>query len=159
MVLHHQSIYCNPNLGLVTKAKTCKGVDQEWSPRITFHDLESVGKCEGMDPHTPKWALTLGVGILMDSRIFKGRLQGSNSLDWRVFYTIEKFLERRYLNIPLKSSRWGIQLCFRPHFNQRSANKVMGLQSHGSPNFGNFQTPTWDSWDKMTFGCRAHGQE
>jgi hypothetical protein len=29
----------------------------------------------------------------------------------------------------------------------------MGLQSHGSPNFGNFRTLTWESGDKMTFGC------
>jgi hypothetical protein len=30
----------------------------------------------------------------------------------------------------------------------------MGPQSHGSPNFGNFKTPTWESWDKMAFGAR-----
>ncbi len=28
---------CNLNLGLVTKARACKGVGQEWSPGITFH--------------------------------------------------------------------------------------------------------------------------
>jgi hypothetical protein len=27
----------------------------------------------------------------------------------------------------------------------------MGPQSRGSPNFGNFRTPSWESWDKMTF--------
>jgi hypothetical protein len=26
-----------------------------------------------------------------------------------------------------------------------------------SPNFGNFETPTWQSWDKMPFGCRSYG--
>jgi len=31
-------------------------------------------------------------------------------------------------DIPLKISRWGLQLCFRLHLNWRSANKVMGLQ-------------------------------
>jgi hypothetical protein len=46
----------------------------------------------------------------------------------------------------------------RPHFNRRFAHKVMGLQSRGSPNFGNFGTPTWESWDKMTFGCWSRGQ-
>jgi len=29
--------------------------------------LGSVGKCEGMNPHTPKGASTLGVGIPVDS--------------------------------------------------------------------------------------------
>jgi hypothetical protein len=46
-------------------------------------------------------------------------------------------------HIPLKSSSWGLQLCFRPHFNRRSANKVIGVQSGMSSNFGNFGTPTW----------------
>jgi len=36
-------------------------------------------------------------------------------------------------NIPLKSSKQGIQLYFRPHLNQRSTHKVMGPQSCGSP--------------------------
>jgi hypothetical protein len=29
----------------------------------------------------------------------------------------------------------------------------MSLQSHKSPNFGNFRTPTSESQEKMTFGC------
>jgi hypothetical protein len=56
----------------------------------------------------------------------------------------------------LKRSRQGLQLCFRPHLNQRSGCEIMGpksCQSCGSPNFGNFETPTRESWDKMPFGC------
>jgi hypothetical protein len=34
-----------------------------------------VGKCEGMSPHTPKWAPTLGVGFLMDFQIFKEQFE------------------------------------------------------------------------------------
>jgi len=48
-------------------------------------------------------------------------------------------------NIPLESFRQGLQLCFRLHLNQRSTRKVMGPQSRGSPNFGNFETPIWES--------------
>jgi hypothetical protein len=40
--------------------------------RVTFHAPKSVGKCEGMNPHTPKWAPTWGVGVPMDFRVFKG---------------------------------------------------------------------------------------
>jgi hypothetical protein len=29
----------------------------------------------------------------------------------------------------------------------------MGFQSRKSPNFGDFGTPTWESWDKKPFGC------
>jgi len=44
-------------------------------------------------------------------------------------------------NIPLESSQWRLQLCFEPILNQRSAREVMGPQSRGNPNFGNFGTP------------------
>jgi hypothetical protein len=40
-------------------------------------------------------------------------------------------------NIPLKSYWQGLQLCFRSHLNRRSAHKVIGPQSRGSPNIGN----------------------
>jgi hypothetical protein len=34
----------------------------------------SVGGCEGMNPHTLKWAPILGVGIPMDFQIFRKQL-------------------------------------------------------------------------------------
>jgi hypothetical protein len=50
-------------------------------PRVslgfTFHAPRSARECEGMNLHTPKWAPTLGMKILMDFQIFKGWLQGS----------------------------------------------------------------------------------
>jgi hypothetical protein len=61
---------CNPSLRVATKAKACKGVGQKWSPRVTFHAPESVGEWEVMNPDTPKWVPTLGVGVSMDSQIF-----------------------------------------------------------------------------------------
>jgi hypothetical protein len=60
--------------------------------------------------------------------------------------------------ISLESSQRGLQLCFRTHLNRRSAHKVMGPQSHKSPNFGNFEIPIWESWDKMPFGCGPRGK-
>jgi hypothetical protein len=63
----------NLNLGFVIKVKACEGVGQEWSPRVTFHAPWSVGECEGMNPQTPKWAATLGVGIPIDYRNFRGQ--------------------------------------------------------------------------------------
>jgi len=50
-----------------------------------------------MNPHTPKWAPTLGIGVPMDFQIFRGLFRGQNSLDWRVPYIIENLLERRCL--------------------------------------------------------------
>jgi hypothetical protein len=59
-------------------------------------------------------------------------------------------------NIPLESSRRELQLCFRPHRNRRSARDVMCPQSCRSPTCENFKTPTWESRDKMPFGCGPH---
>jgi hypothetical protein len=64
----------NPNLGFTTKERAYKGAGQEWSLGVTFHAPRSVGECEGMSPHTPKWAPTLGIRISMDSQIFRGQL-------------------------------------------------------------------------------------
>jgi hypothetical protein len=51
-------------------------------------------------------------------------------------------------NIPLERSRRELQLCFRPHFDPRSARKVMGLQSPGSPVGRDFGTPARESWER-----------
>jgi len=63
-------------------------------------------------------------------------------------------------HILLKSFQRGLQLCFRPHLNQRFSQEVMSFQSLKSLNFWNFGTPklTWKSWDKMTFGHGPYGQ-
>ncbi len=64
---------------------------------ITFHALGNGGDYEVMNLHTLKWGLILGVGVLMNSQIFKGRLYSQNSLDWMILSTIEKFLEPAFL--------------------------------------------------------------
>ncbi len=63
--------YHNPSLQFVNKAKACKGAGQEWSPRITFHVPRNVGRCEGMNLHTPKWTFTSRVRVLMDFEYLK----------------------------------------------------------------------------------------
>jgi hypothetical protein len=57
----------NPSLGLTTKARGCKVAGQK-------RKLENEKKCEGMNPHTTKGAPTLGIGVPMDSRMFRERL-------------------------------------------------------------------------------------
>jgi hypothetical protein len=32
--------------------------------------------------------------------------------------------------------------------------KLWAMQSCGSLSYENFRTPTWESWDKIPFGCR-----
>jgi hypothetical protein len=63
-------------LGSRPRQRGLQGCKPRRSPGITPHALRSVGKCEGMNPHTPKVIPTLGDGVLVDSRILRGRLQG-----------------------------------------------------------------------------------
>jgi hypothetical protein len=42
-------------------------VSQEGSLGVTSHVLGSVGECEGINLHTPKCTLILGIGVQMDS--------------------------------------------------------------------------------------------
>ncbi len=58
--------YCrNPSLGFTTKARACKGAGQE-EARESHLMLPSVRECEGINPHTPKGAPILGVGIMVN---------------------------------------------------------------------------------------------
>ncbi len=62
---YYNNVYChNLNFGLTTKARRCKVAGQERNP-------ENERKCEGMNPHTPKGASTLGVGVPVDSWMFR----------------------------------------------------------------------------------------
>ncbi len=49
------------------KVRVHKGVGEKWSVGVTFYVFGSVKECEGMNPHIPKWAPTLGIGLLMES--------------------------------------------------------------------------------------------
>jgi len=55
----------NLSLGLAIKVRACEGAGQEWNLGVTFHAPKSVGECEGMSIHIPKWVPTLGVGVLI----------------------------------------------------------------------------------------------
>jgi hypothetical protein len=58
-------------------------------------------------------------------------------------------------HIPLESSWQELQLCFRPHFDPRSARKVMGLQSRGSPGWRDFGTLTRESRERKVIWMLA----
>jgi hypothetical protein len=66
----------NLSIGLATKAKGCKVASQKGSPGVMPHAPNCVRECEGIDPHIPKGTPTLGVGVPMDSQMFRERLQG-----------------------------------------------------------------------------------
>jgi hypothetical protein len=74
-------------LGLRPRQKGLQGCGPRENPGVTSHIPESVRKCEGVNPHTPKATPTLGDGVPVDSKNFRNRFQGSklNGL-WRSLY-------------------------------------------------------------------------
>jgi hypothetical protein len=114
--------YHNLRFRLMTKVRACRGTGQKWNPGITFHAPGSVGGCEGMNAHTPKWAPTLGVIVPMDSQIFKEQFRGQNSLDWKAPYTIGNILERKCLKWACTShlSTWNINYCWKKGWESNS---------------------------------------
>jgi hypothetical protein len=48
-----------------------KGHEKVWAESATQELHLHSKKCKGMNPHIPKWTPTLGVGIPMESLIFK----------------------------------------------------------------------------------------
>jgi len=72
-------------------------VGKEGNPGITSYALGSVGECEGMNPHTPKWASILGIGVLMDSQILENDCKGQNPLDQKIPHIIGNILKFRCL--------------------------------------------------------------
>jgi hypothetical protein len=61
------SLCRTPSFGLATKAKRLQGCGPRESPGVTSHTPGSVGKCEGVNLHTPKATPTVGDGVPMDS--------------------------------------------------------------------------------------------
>jgi hypothetical protein len=57
----------------------------------------------------------------------------------------------------LESSRGELQLWFRPRSNRRSEPEVVSVQSPKSPTRDSFETPPWESQEKVPFGCGSHG--
>jgi hypothetical protein len=58
----------------------------------------------------------------------------------------------------LKSSQRELQDCSRPHPNPSSEQEVMDAQSPGSPNQESFETPPWESREKVPFGCSLRAE-
>jgi hypothetical protein len=130
------------------------GVITHWLEEL-FISLESywnVGVQNGLA--LPIWT--------SETKLWSKERSGVKLAIW--FPTIKSQELTRFLHVQavwdiiLESSWREIQLCFKPHCNRRSTRKIMGPQSRGSPNYGNFGTPTWESRDKKPFGCGPRGE-
>jgi hypothetical protein len=61
-------------------------------------------------------------------------------------------------DMALESSRWELQLWFKPRPDPSLGREVMDAQSPGSPNRDSFGTPTWESREKESFGCSPRAE-
>jgi len=61
-------------------------------------------------------------------------------------------------DMALESSQRELQNWFRPHPIRRSEQEVMDAQSPGTPTRDSFETPPWESWEKVPFGCSLRGE-
>jgi hypothetical protein len=64
---------------------------------VTFHTLGIIKKCEGLNPHIPKWAPTLGVRVLIDFQIFIKVFQRSKFIGLKSSLAIGKLLKLKFL--------------------------------------------------------------
>jgi hypothetical protein len=99
-----KSSYRNPNLGLATKARVCKVVGQEGSPRVASHAPESHISCSQEWKRMREWTFTLPSELSFwelksqwTPKFSEGNFRGHNPLDWRVIYIIGKLLKLRCL--------------------------------------------------------------
>jgi hypothetical protein len=77
--------YHDLSFGLMTKTKGMERCELKVQPGSHIHIPESVGECERMSPHTPKWIPTLGVQVLMDCQIFKKQFEGSKIIGLKIY--------------------------------------------------------------------------
>jgi hypothetical protein len=87
----------NPNFGLATKAKGLQGCGPKGSPGVTSGTPGSVGKCEGVNPHTPKATPALGMESRWTPETSETDLRGQISMDCGALYINGKLLKRRCL--------------------------------------------------------------
>jgi hypothetical protein len=128
----------------------------------TFKCLEN--DCRGQNPMD--WGVLYTIEKLLKCRYLKWACMTHFNI-WNTNYGQKKSRKSKSPQFPyvlmacdmsLESSQWGLQLCYRLHLNQKSSHTIMGSQSCGSLNFGNFGTPIWESRDKMPFGCGLRGE-
>ncbi len=135
----------------------CNFRGQNSSPRGVLYIIGKLLKCRCL-----KWACIVHLDIWNTSYEQKKSRESRVKLAIRLPTT--KSRESTWFpcvqatcDIPLESSRRGLQLCFRPRCDQSSAQEVMRPQSRGSPNWCNSGTPAWESRDKKPFGCGPRG--
>jgi hypothetical protein len=148
-IYNPQNIYCrNPLLGKC-EDETCTPKSGNLKSSETHEILEF--NCKGQKKFP--WGVVYTFGKVLKCRCRKwprmshsdicstsyGQKKG-RELTWPRCMQVE-------CNTLLESSWWVLQICFRPHPNQRSELGVMSSQSPENPNWDSFGTSPWESRD------------
>ncbi len=129
----------------------------QWTPEC------SESNCKGQNPLD--WGVSYIIGKILETRCLKWACTTHLDIS-NTNYGQKKGWESNCFDF--LACKWCATTCWKA-FNEghnfvldltsiKRLHTNMNLQSRGSPNFGNFRTPTWESLDKMTFGCWPHGQ-
>ncbi len=133
----------------------------KWTPKFSKHDYR------GQNPLP--WRVIYIIGKLLKRKYLKWARIAHLDI-WNTSYGQKKGRESnwQFESRPLKVKNWPDFLAYssvwhtfeklstrattllRPHYNRRSAREVTRFQSRRNPSWGNFGTPTWESWDKKT---------
>jgi hypothetical protein len=140
-----------PGIGTWESAETPETSEFDYRGQNTSHwgVLYIIGKL--LKCRCRKWARMSHLNICSTSYGKKKRITNSRE-------SIRPQCVQVECGTPLESSQRKLQVCFRPHPNRRSRQRVMTSQSGGSPNWDSFETPLWESQDKKPFGCRCCGE-
>jgi hypothetical protein len=154
----------NLNLGSPLRQRFAKVRAKSEAQESHFHAPRSVGECEGMNLHTPKWAPTLGVKVPIELKHKLWPKEGSGFklarplkvknrpefLAWRWHDTYHwKALNEGYNFASNLTSIGGLHT-------KLWASKVTRVSILGISGL-TLGSPMGESRDKMTFGCWPHG--
>jgi hypothetical protein len=134
--------------------RDCRG--QNSSPWRVLYIIGKVLKCR-----CPKWPRMNHLDVCSPSYGQKKGRESNCQFERKRLPTTKSRESTRFtwlqatFHISLESSRRGLQLCFRPHCDRRSAKEVMRPQSLGSPCWRDFGTPTRESRERKAIWMQA----
>jgi hypothetical protein len=122
---------------------------QNTSPWGVYYIVGKVLKCR-----CPKWPCMSHLDICSPSY---GQKKGRESLTTKSRESTSSGRLQKECDGALESSQGELKLWLRPHSNQRSEPGDMSVQSPGSSTRDSFETPPWESREKVPFGCGSCG--
>jgi hypothetical protein len=150
-----------PENGTWESSRIPKNLERDCRGQDTLHwdVLYIVGKV--LKCRCPKWLHMSHLDIFRTSYGLKEG-SGAKLVVWLLTTKSRESTRSRCVQVecdtPLESSQRELQVFCGPRPNRRSKREVMNAQSLKSPNWDNFGTPLWESWEKMPFGCKCSGE-